>query len=400
MINAAQRRWVQLIQDFEAETHAIVLSTGERVTEPSGKVYDPRLGLRRSIYDRLTGMLTFELVEGRRIEVEIATEQESVLANRLRVYLDQNKWVVLAQHLHTPAKLTPAENAAAATVIGWVRQRRIVLPLSEAHWSEIGSARSRYRATFVPLMLDLCRGWQMRSPLQVRTDELGVIFAELAGGPARSVREVVTLQPAAIFSEHSGYTLPASSLSTEEAAVERHLTWITSLYSAMLDDEREDRTEADNLAALWAASFHELAQELRRNTTARAHSGKIAATRLIIDMRDDVVRGALGAGLTQQRFENWLLNHSQEDLDRLPYLGTMYAAIHSRLRNADNAWNSHDLTDMIYLACASAYADIVVCEKKAADYLTRAWRGRTGGAPLVTSLSELVERLRGLLDTP
>ncbi len=146
--------------------------------------------------------------------------------------------------------------------------------------------------------------------------------------------------------------------------MDRHLTWITSLYSAMLDDEREDLTEPDNLAARWATSFHELAQELRRNTTARKHSAQITATRLIIDMQDDVARSALGAGLTQQQFEDWLLHRSQEDLARLPYLGTMYAATHTRLRNADDVWNSHDLTDMIYLACASAYTDIVVCEKR------------------------------------
>jgi len=249
-------------------------------------------------------------------------------------------------------------------------------------------------------MLDLCRGWQMRSPLQVRTDELGMIFAERAGRTSRSVREVVTLEPGAIFSEHSGYTPPTSSLPPDLAAADCHLTWITSLYSAMLDDEREDRTAAEDLATRWANSFHELAQELRRNTQARNYSGQITAMRLVNDMQDDVARAALGAGLTSRQFAGWVLDHSQEDLTRLPYLGTMLAATHTRLRNAGDAWNSHDLNDMIYLACASAYTDIVVCENKAADYLTRAWRGRTGGAPLVTSLSVLVERLSAQLDTP
>jgi hypothetical protein len=55
---------------------------------------------------------------------------------------------------------------------------------------------------------------------------------------------------------------------------------------------------------------------------------------------------------------------------------------------------------MLYLACARAYTDIVVCERKAADYLTRAWCGRTGGAPLITSSSALVDQLRGQLGTP
>lgn len=398
MINSAH--WVQLVQDFEAGTHEVVLRSGERVTEPSELAYDPRLGLRRAVYDRRTQVLMLELVEGRTVEVEVGVGQEDVLAGRRRVYLDQNKWVALAQHLHRPERLTPAENAAAATVIGWVRQHRIVLPLSGAHWSEIGSARSRYRATLVPLMLDLCRGWQMRSPLQVRTDELDFVFAERAGAIGRVVRDVVTLQPGAIFSEHSRYTLPTSSLPPAAAEMHIQLTWITSLYSAMLDDEREDRTVAEDLATRWATSFHELAQELRRNMTARSHSEQVTAMRLVTDMQDDVVKAAAGAGLTPEQFVGWGLNHALEDLSRVPYLGTMLAATHVRLRNVGDTWNSHDLTDMLYLACASAYTDIVVCERKAADYLTRAWRGRTGGAPLVTSLSALVEQLHGQLGTP
>jgi hypothetical protein len=61
----------------------VVLSTGERVTEPSGNAYDPTLGLRRSTYDRSTQVLTLELVEGRRVEVEIGAGQEDALAGRV-----------------------------------------------------------------------------------------------------------------------------------------------------------------------------------------------------------------------------------------------------------------------------------------------------------------------------
>lgn len=390
--------WVQVIQNFEAGTRAVVLSTGECVLEPSGRSFDPRLGLRRSVYDRASQMLTLELVEGPRVEAEIG-DAASALAGRLRVYLDQNKWIALAQHLHRPERLTSAENEAAATVIDWVRQRRIVLPLSGAHCSEIGSARSRYRATLVPLMLDLCRGWQMRSPLQVRTDELGVVFADRVRGAGGAIREVVTLQPGAIFGKQPRHTPVATSLPPEEAAVDRQLIWVTSLYSAMLDDEREDRTAAEDLASRWATSFHELGQELERNVQARRHSERLTAMRLVIDMRDDVARTALEAGMSREQFTSWVADHSLEDLTRLPYLGTMCAATHARLRNAGDTWTSHDLNDMIYLACASAYTDVVVCEKKAADYLTRAWRNRAGGAPLLTSLSALIEWLRGRLDT-
>jgi hypothetical protein len=223
----------------------------------------------------------------------------------------------------------------------------------------------------------------MRSPLQVRTDELEMAFAERAGGTGRSVYDVVTLQPGAIFPPQSGYTLPTSSLPPAEAEIHRHLTWITSLYSGMLDDECDDRTAAEDLATRWAASFHGLAQELRRNPKARKHSEYITAVRLINDMQDDVIKAAMGAGLTSQQFVEWSRDHVQDDLTRLPYLGTMYAATHTRLRNASDTWNSHDLADMFYLAGASAYTDIVVCEKKGCrlpdQCLARSVRRRTAG---------------------
>jgi hypothetical protein len=60
-------------------------------------------------------------------------------------------------------------------------------------------------------------------------------------------------------------------------------------------------------------------------------------------------------------------------------------------------WNDHDLNDLHYLACASAYADVVGCERKAADYLTRAWRGRQGGAPIFKTLVDVVGRVEQLL---
>jgi hypothetical protein len=128
MINSSNRQWVQVVLDFETCTYEVVLSTGERVSEPSSQTYDPRLGLRRLTYDRPSNVLTLELVEGRRVEVEIGGPDEvQAQQGRPWVYLDQNKWIALAQHQHTPEKLTTGENTAAATVIEWVRQRRVIL---------------------------------------------------------------------------------------------------------------------------------------------------------------------------------------------------------------------------------------------------------------------------------
>lgn len=111
-------------------------------------------------------------------------------------------------------------------------------------------------------------------------------------------------------------------------------------------------------------------------------------------MQAHLAQAAAESGMAPEQFHTWVFDQAVNDLATLPYLGAVFEATHIRLRNAGDAWHAHDLTDMLFLACASAYADIVVCENKAADYLTRAWRTRTGGAPLVTTLTALTENLR------
>jgi hypothetical protein len=202
-------------------------------------------------------------------------------------------------------------------------------------------------------MLDLCWGWQMRSPLQVRTDELGALFtARRAEAPRTGLlaRAVFTLQPGVIFAEQAGDAPATSSLPAAQAELHRRLTWVTSLYSAMLDKEPIDCSAAEALASWWATSFHDLAQHLRDNPATRQRSRQIALVCLITDMRDDVARVAMIAGVTDQQFSTWLSEHAQPDIAELPYLGTVYEATYARLRNDGDTWTSHDLTDLLYLA--------------------------------------------------
>jgi hypothetical protein len=173
----------------------------------------------------------------------------------------------------------------------------------------------------------------MRSPLRVRTDELGALFtARQAEAPRTGLlaRAVFTLQPSAIFAEQAGGVPATSSLPAEEAELHRRLTWVTSLYSAMLDEEPIDCSATDALASRWATSFHDLAQHLRDNPAARRHSRQITLMRLITDMRDDVAHAAMIAGVTDQQFGTWVSENAQPDIAELPYLGTVYEATYTR----------------------------------------------------------------------
>ena len=123
----------------------MVLDDNTTTVTPNPDPFRADFGLRRAVYNYADHTLTIDLVEGRQVTVELGgTHNVQPLAGRKIVYLDQNKWITLAQHLHTPHKNSTAENEAAATVIEWVRTRKVVLPLSAAHTAEIGSARPRY----------------------------------------------------------------------------------------------------------------------------------------------------------------------------------------------------------------------------------------------------------------
>jgi hypothetical protein len=381
-----------MVLDFEHQRGTLIFADGGSATTPLVETYDSRSGIRCVTYEKQRHVMVLDLVEGRRIEAEVGGRPvEESLAGRTVTYLDQNKWIMLAQHLHAPHKLQRPDHEAAAKIIDWARTGRIVLPLSGAHCTEIAPARRQFRETLIPLMLELCRGWQMRNPLRVRADELLTLFSARAAGKYLDTRprrlDVFTLDPGMLFDD---FPEIQPNLPPELADLYRRQLGITSLYSALLDEDAIDGTAAEQLSTRWATSFQDLAGELRNNQTARRLSRQVVFSRMLVDLRDDVTRAAQVSDLSPEQFETWLEQQGPDDLTSLPYLGTVFEAIHFRLRDAGDAWHSHDLNDLLYLGCASAYADYVVCEKKTAHYLTRVNRSRDSAATVLTKLTDLV----------
>jgi hypothetical protein len=79
----------------------------------------------------------------------------------------------------------------------------------------------------------------------------------------------------------------------------------------------------------------------------------------------------------------------------MPFLRLYADALGERLVNRAR-WEPNDLIDMLYLACAAAYADIVAAERKATQYLSGAWRGRQVPCPVVPTLGELASGLASM----
>ncbi len=326
------------------------------------------------------------------VEVFRGEDQAQRRAGRPVVYLDQNKWVELARASHSPDRLSPQELEAAHTVIDLARSARLILPLSSGHLIETGRCDRDWRQQLGPLMVSLSRGWLMRDPLLVRRTELRAIFAARAGSKHRGGHEVITLDPSQLYAEDLPERRPAD-LPEELAVLSDTLSSVTSIYAVLLEDEVVHSVAGYEAAASWASSHQDLASELRSNSKARHMSRDLTRARFLTDLGMDLHESVTASGLSPETFADWLTCYAEDDIAAAPYLGRMRDVIHFRLRNADDSWEPNDLIDMLFLPCATAYADIVVSEQKTGDYLRRAQRSRCDGARIVISFSELVDVL-------
>jgi hypothetical protein len=305
------------------------------------------------------------------------------VSDRPIVYLDQNHWVDLAKCMYSPGLLNPQVRAACEAVTELARDGRIVLPLSGAHLVETSRRRGRSRRDLAMTMLQLSRGWQMRTPLDVRQSELR---AELSchgasprcplGAPA-----VFTLEPGALFVDNHQYI----TMDPQD--------WPERLCFVFLDDEPVDDSRGRELAELWAVSHQELAKYQRSVAMPKEHIRINARARLLVDLGLEACRAAHATGLEPAELTAWMTRHSEDSIARMPYVGRLQEVLWHRLSNADEKWKPNDLNDAHFLACAAAYADVVVGERATIEYLRRAERRCVPGAHACRTINEACAHL-------
>ena len=109
-------------------------------------------------------------------------------AGRRVVYLDQGHWNTLTRRIWEPGSVTRQDGVAADKIIGWARDRRIILPLSSGHVIETTPLYGDKRRRQALAMLDLSRGWYMRNPVHVRYGEIADVLSNASAGAARPRR--------------------------------------------------------------------------------------------------------------------------------------------------------------------------------------------------------------------
>jgi hypothetical protein len=348
-------------------------------------------GLARTIADLTNHELEFTLTTGESVTLSLGWSDggDQPPKGIPIVYLDQNHWVALAQHVHAPDQGRVADRDPAKALVALARSGAVILPLSSAHLRETAPT-GKHRRDMAMTMLELSRGWQMRNPLEVRRRELA---AAILGAEPRC-ESVFTLEPNVVFDESMPVPTPSDFPPTWQE-LHCRIVSATANVAAMLeeDDPADDPGAAER--ERWVNVYTAHAQSVQKRKLSPEKTRIVAHDTLLVDLREETRKAAHLANVDDTTLNAWLTDRSVSDYERAPQLRTLEDVLYHRLRNPDDHWEDHDLLDMHFLSCATGYANIVVAENKFGDYLKRARRRHPENAEVVTTLAEAVAAVRG-----
>ncbi|MFJ5608181.1 hypothetical protein ACIQCJ_02115 [Streptomyces sp. NPDC093221] len=315
------------------------------------------------------------------------------LAGRLVVYLDQNQWSALSNARHRAHEVSKELREAADRLDTWLREGRLVLPASSAHYYETTKrfdARKRYELGLT--ILQCSRGWQMRDPPQVRRNEIQAgLRLRLSKPDSVQAEAVFTLDPNALHSSirgKQGYSA-SKDLPPEQVRAVETLTSAVAYIDTMLDAERLE-TGPDTG---WAAANQRFSDWLDGEGRDSQQKRKVIDILMLSDLRRELAEESYSAGLPLEQLPQWFMKDVIRDINGYPMLGIFRETLHQRHLNKGTTWRPNDLTDMIYLSCAAGYADIVVCEKHMREPLTRGVRRVGRSARVFRHLTEAVDAI-------
>jgi hypothetical protein len=371
-------------------------ATGQvQMTRTDGQTVRGKIGattgydsIRESVFVPRTSSLKIELASGTALTMEIGTLLTTV--DRPVVYLDQNHWIDLARYCIGSSQISEHRARVCRRITELVEARQIVLPVSGAHLVEIAKKADRQRRDVAQVMMKYSQGWQMISPLRARAHELLHIFG--AEPAALSKSQVFTLDPQALWADDKNRRGPADradgTLPVEIQGLVDRITWAEVLLETFVDPEPTVSDIGTEVAERWANSFEELAIHVRNTPEARQRLREVTRVRALHDFVQDIAHAASVAGWSTEEFHQWWTLRAETDISVVPMLGRFRELVHRRVSNADDKWHRNDLNDMLFLCTASAYADVVVGEKKMTSYLTQDQGKVPDGARLFRRLED------------
>lgn len=387
---AADRTRTRLSVDHEGKWAEVELASGLVIaSELSGRAAAHEGEVGRTDYDpeRKEQTITFRWGEVATFEIGPVERPHAPV-----VYLDQNQWVMLARHQWAPEKLPAPHREGYARLATLARERAIVLPLSSAHAFESARKDGRQRRELATTMLQLSRGWQMRSPLKVRREELLFNVAEFGDGATEfRQRPVFTLDPDALFS-----TSDYAEKDSPEADLHARLTWAPALAETLIEDQRDDDEVARAKGERWATLYEGVATRMAEANPSPEEKWVPARMALMMDLTDELAAVAATVGPDRDVWGEWL-GESEDRFASMPAIARVQQVTHQRLSNPEYPWHVNDLSDTHFLASAAGYADFLLAEKATSHDLRCAERHVPPGAQIGRSPGELVDLIEDQL---
>jgi hypothetical protein len=369
----------------------------------AGRVYVPSrsrtllLILGASLIVWPTTFSSWSTQSGERLEAELFLfdDQQTRRAGRPVVYLDQNKWVQVAQAIHAPERVHSSELEPTRRLIELTKAKAVILPISSGHWIETGPVYGDRRDRLAASMIGLSRGWIMRDPLDVRALELAALFANRRSLETPSIAEsVFTLDHRALYAGSMPGVVGDSDLPPKTASWVDVLSGASAIFAVLLENARVLSPEGAEATRRWAVAHQEAAQLLASSPDLRAKSPEFTLRWFLQDLGLHLQAPASASGVTAEEFGLWLHSQTEAHLALLPYLGRARDIVHRRLLNPRDEWSNNDLIDLLFLPCAAGYADHVVCERKTAADLQAVNRNRVQGAAIHRTVADLLGALK------
>lgn len=314
--------------------------------------------------------------------------RDALPVGRPVVYLDQCHWSSVGRA--GSARISSSERLAALRLAELARQRRIVLPISSAHVLETDPLYGKRRAEIASRMTELCGGWQMRTPINIRRRELR---ASMAGQEPRA-DDVFTLAPNTIFASQG---LEERAARDQVSETVQRLSWIAALYETLLGGEVPMTAEGQAKLAKWAELYGNLRPLMRERSKGSAAARSLPREAILTDLREECTMAARASGISQQELDQWTQERLDSGFAGYPYLARWERVLYLRLRNHGDRWEPNDLSDFNFLLSAAGYADVVVSESKMCGYLRQAEGSIPAGAAVFPKLAEAIEPIEALV---
>ncbi|MDW4901236.1 hypothetical protein RB625_22765 [Streptomyces californicus] len=347
-----------------------------------------RVNVRRIAYDFMRNITEVETTSGRSIEIDMPQPgQDPPIEGRPIVYLDQNHWSTLSNQLHEPAKVPQEEKAAAQKIIAMARNGEVIIPFSSGHFLETSALYGARRMNLGSTIIQISHGWRMRHPVRVRMNEIRMVLTKNVDDP-KEVEEgshVFTLDATALMHQ----TKPPVNVDGFGilAFLVEQLSTTQAHYDILLDPDPIERVRDSG----WEDHLRSISRDPEWRSYSKERRRKESKRFALADAAREIAEVAATNQLNMPPEE--IMEILEKSLASMPFAGLYADVLYSRLSQFEAKWESNDLIDMLYLTSATAYADIVVGEKAAKNYISAAWNARQGVCPIVKTLADAADRL-------